>query len=280
MAGAGRKGLKLALIQLAVGSDKAVNIRRACEFISQAAKAGAQLVALPECFNSPYGTQYFQQYAEPVPDGDSSVALATAAKQHNIYIHGGSVPERDGDKLYNTSVFYGPDGSILGKYRKMHLFDIDIPGKIQFKESETLSPGNGVTIIETPWCKVGLGICYDLRFFELAALMARKGVDLLLYPGAFNMTTGPKHWELLQRGRAVDNQCFVACASPARDETATYVAWGHSTVVDPWGAVLAKTDEKEGIVYADLDFNAVDNVRASIPTRQQKRHDVYKLEDA
>ncbi|KAF6120636.1 nitrilase family member 2 [Phyllostomus discolor] len=146
----------------------------------------------------------------------------------------GSIPEEDSGKLYNTCTVFGPDGALLVKHRKLHLFDIDVPGKITFQESKILSPGDSFSTFETPYCRVGLGICYDLRFSELAQIYAERGCQLLVYPGAFNLTTGPAHWELLQRGRAVDNQVYVATASPARDDKASYVAWGHSTVVNPW----------------------------------------------
>ena len=126
---------------------------------------------------------------------------------------------------------------------------------------------------------MGLAICYDIRFAELSMIMARRGCKLLVFPGAFNMTTGPAHWELLQRARAVDNQVFVAACSPARDETATYVAWGHSTVVNPWGQVIATTEEKEGIVYASIDFDEVASFRDSLPITKQRREDLYGVED-
>ncbi|GFR78292.1 omega-amidase NIT2 [Elysia marginata] len=158
---------------------------------------------------------------------------------------------------------------------QVHLFDIDVPGKITFKESEILSPGDQFTMFKTPHCTVGVGICYDIRFAEMAQIYANKGCHLLLYPGAFNMTTGPKHWELLQRGRALDNQVYVATASPARDTGAGYVAWGHSCVVDPWGEVIAATDEKESVIYADIDLEKQEEMRKMIPLKQQKRHDLY-----
>jgi omega-amidase len=125
--------------------------------------------------------------------------------------------------------------------------------------------------------QMGIGICYDLRFQELSMLMRTVGCNLLIYPGAFNTTTGPKHWELLLRARATDTQCYVCGVSPARSDTASYKAWGHSTVVDPWGAVIATTDSSEAVVYADLDMSVVDDVRTGIPIAQQKREDVYKL---
>ncbi|XP_077919473.1 omega-amidase NIT2 isoform X1 [Halichoerus grypus] len=224
---------RLALIQLQVSSIKSDNVTRACGLIREAATQGAQIVSLPECFNSPYGTKYFPEYAEKIP-GESTQKLSEVAKECGVYLIGGSIPEEDAGKLYNTCAVFGPDGTLLVKYRKLHLFDIDVPGKITFQESKTLSPGDSFSTFDTPYCRVGLGICYDLRFAELAQIYAQRGCQLLVYPGAFNMTTGPAHWELLQRGRAVDNQVYVATASPARDDQASYVAWGHSTIVSPW----------------------------------------------
>ncbi|XP_053167345.1 omega-amidase NIT2 isoform X2 [Hemicordylus capensis] len=223
---------RLALIQLQVSAVKTENLNRAFGLVRTAAAQGAKIVVLPECFNSPYGTKYFPEYAERIP-GESTQKLSEMAKECGIYLIGGSIPEEDAGKLYNTCAVFGPDGTMLAKHRKIHLFDINVPGKIRFQESETLSPGDRLSVFDTPYCKIGLGICYDIRFAELAQIYTQKGCQLLVYPGAFNLTTGPAHWELLQRGRAVDNQVYVATASPARDERAAYVAWGHSTVVNP-----------------------------------------------
>ncbi|KAB7500417.1 Omega-amidase NIT2 [Armadillidium nasatum] len=230
--------------------------------IKEAAEKGANLVALPECFNSPYGNKYFEEYAETIP-GNSTKTLSEIAKQNKVYIIGGSIPEKENGKLFNTCT--------------IHLFDIDIPGGITFKESETLSPGNSLATFEVLGFKVGLGICYDVRFAELAQIYSKMGCHLLVYPGAFNMTTGPLHWELLQRGRAVDNQLYVATVSPARDESASYTAWGHSTVVDPMGEVIATTEEHEDIVYSDLDFEYIEKVRNMIPVTFQRRKDLYEV---
>eukprot|EP00736_Rhodelphis_marinus_P005323 Rmarinus@m.3990 len=278
----------LALCQLAVGTDKAVNLAKAQASIQQAAAAGARIVQLPECFNCPYGNKYFPTYAEPTPmalgkiDVDPKVyvttaMLSSAAKENNVYLIGGSIPEKDGENVFNTSLCFGPDGSLLAKHRKVHLFDIDVPGGVRFKESETLTAGNAITTFETDICKVGVGICYDVRFPELAMAMAREGCKLLCYPGAFNMTTGPAHWELLARARALDNQVYVSLCSVARDESAEYIAWGHSSVVNPWGEVVETMDEKPGIIYAPLDFDRLDEIRQSVPVTKQRREDLYKL---
>jgi len=270
---------KIALVQLSVGANKSDNLIRAANKISEAVEKGANIVSLPECFNSPYGTQYFKEYSEAVPSGPSCQALKEAAQKNGVYLIGGSIPECHEGKFYNTSTVWCPQGQLLATHRKIHLFDIDIPGKMTFKESDVLSPGKSFTTFSTPWCEVGVGICYDIRFAELAQVYARKGCKLLVYPGAFNMTTGPAHWELLSRARALDNQVYVAIPSPARDTESTYVAWGHSSVVSPWGEVLAKATEKEEIIFADIDLEFLEGVRKQIPIGFQKRNDLYQVLD-
>ena len=280
-----KKPLRLALVQLASGSDKAANLARARSRVLEASRKGANLVVLPECFNSPYGVKYFPRYAEtllPSPptnnQSPSFHALSEMAKESKVYLVGGSIPEywEEKKKYYNTCLTFDPEGTLLSTHRKVHLFDIDIPGKISFHESEMLSPGNKVTIVDLPeYGKVGIAICYDIRFPELAMIAARKGACLLLYPGAFNLTTGKMHWELLARARAIDNEIYVGLCSPARDMDAEYNAWGHSMIVGPNAEVLAKLDENEGILYNDLDGTRLEEVRKGIPVYGQRRFDVY-----
>jgi omega-amidase len=264
----------LALVQLAVSSNKQQNLKRAKELVQKAASKGAQVVVLPECFNSPYGTKYFSEYAEEV-DGITSKALSSMALESKVLLIGGSFPERLHDQLYNTCTVWDKLGNRIAVHRKIHLFDIDVPGKITFKESEVLSPGNEQTIFDTEYGKMGVGICYDIRFPELAMIAARKGAIAMIYPGAFNTTTGPLHWELLARARALDNQIFVGCCSPARDTSADYHAWGHSTIVNPMGQVIATTDEKEGLITATISTNEITEARSSIPIYNQRRFDIY-----
>ncbi|KAK0508885.1 hypothetical protein JMJ35_008256 [Cladonia borealis] len=280
-----KKPLKLALVQLATGADKAANLARARSRVLEASKSGANLIVLPECFNSPYGCQYFPSYAEtllPHPpsktDSPSYHALSALAAESKAYLLGGSIPEYvpSTKKYYNTSLFFSPKGDLLATHRKVHLFDIDIPGKITFRESDVLSPGNKVTLVELPeYGKIALAICYDIRFPELATIAARKGCFLLLYPGAFNLTTGALHWELQARARAMDNQVYVGLCSPARDMEASYNAWGHSMVVDPNAKVLCEAGEKEEVVYAELKGEAIEETRKGIPIYTQRRFDVY-----
>lgn len=204
--------------------------------------------------------------------------LSSVAAETKTYLVGGSIPEfvPETKEYFNTSLVFAPDGQLLATHRKTHLFDIDIPGKIKFKESEVLSPGNKVTLFDTPeYGKIGLAICYDVRFPELAMIAARKDAFLFVYPGAFNTTTGPMHWKLQARARAMDNQIYVAMCSPARDTEATYHAYGHSMVVNPNAEVLSEAEESETIIYAELDGNKIEETRKGIPISTQRRFDVY-----
>lgn len=277
----GVEKVKLALCQLHVTADKDANIAAARAAIHDAATHGASLVVLPEMWNCPYSNGSFRGYSEDIDAGASASlnALQESARRLGVTVVGGSIPEASGGKLYNTSCVVGPDGALLAKHRKVHLFDIDIPGRITFKESLTLTAGEAVTVVDTPAGRLGVGICYDLRFPELAMLYARRGVQLIVYPGAFNTVTGPLHWELLQRARAVDNQLFVATCSPARNPESTYQAWGHSTAVGPFGEVLATCEHQPCIVYAELDYKQLTERRTNMPLAEQRRGDLYKLLD-
>ncbi|WBW71591.1 mitochondrial omega-amidase [Schizosaccharomyces osmophilus] len=267
---------RIGLVQLASTANKDETLKNTCSQISKAVQNGSKMVVLPECFNSPYGNQYFNEYAETIEETSPTYkALHSVAKELKIYVFGGSIPERKDGKLYNTSMIFNPYGNLIGIHRKIHLFDVDFPGKMTFRESESLNSGNSMTIVETEFGKIGLGICYDIRFPELATIAARNGCSMMIYPGAFNLTTGPLHWELLARARAVDNQIYVASCSPARDVSASYHAWGHSTVVGPDGVVMSTMDEKPGIVYADIDPEHMASVRKSISLYTQRRFDVY-----
>ncbi|KAH0527801.1 hypothetical protein TsFJ059_002741 [Trichoderma semiorbis] len=280
-----KKPIKISCIQLASGADKDVNLKHAAEKVAEAAQSGSKLVILPECFNSPYGCDYFPKYAEtllPSPPtkehSPSFHALAAMAAENNVYLVGGSIPELNPEtkKYYNTSLTFGPDGKLLGTHRKVHLFDIDIPGKIFFKESDVLSGGNKLTLIDLPeYGTIAVAICYDVRFPELATIAARRGAFALIYPGAFNLTTGALHWRLLAQARAVDNQIYVALCSPARDMSASYNAWGHSLIVNPMAKILVEAEETETIVQAELVGEDIAEARKNIPLNNQRRFDVY-----
>ncbi|KAH8658010.1 carbon-nitrogen hydrolase [Xylariales sp. PMI_506] len=283
-----KRSVKLSCIQLSSGSDKAANLAHAREKVLEAAQAGAKIIVLPECFNSPYGCNFFSKYAEPLTPSPPPVekapsyhALSAMAAEAGVYLVGGSIPEVDSTPegrtyYYNTCLVFGPDGSHLASHRKVHLFDIDIPGKIRFHESDVLSPGNKLTIVDLPdYGKIGVGICYDIRFPELGMVAARRGAFALVFPAAFNMTTGPLHWKLQGQARAMDNQLYVALCAPARDMGASYHAWGHSLITDPWAQVVTETDEKESVVSWELDPITIQEARTHIPLTSQRRFDLY-----
>lgn len=267
----------VAVCQLTVSEDKESNISKAREMIRQAAGQGARLVVLPEMFNCPYQAPKFPVYAETYPAGPTFKMLAAAAAEEKVYLVGGSVPERDGERVYNASFIFGPDGNLLARHRKVHLFDVSLPGGITVKESSTLGAGEQVTVVNTGLCPVGVAICYDIRFPELMRLMALRGAKIIVIPAAFNMTTGPAHWDLVFRTRAVDNQIFVVAASPARDVKAGYVAYGHSMIIDPWGDMVARADEKEQVLLGEVSLERLDRVRRELPLLEHRRTDLYEL---
>jgi len=268
--------VRMALIQMKVTADKAANLQAAVRAVGECARQGAQIVALPEMFNCPYHTQNFPRYAEP-QGGPAWAALAEAARRHRVVLVGGSMPEVDAaGRVYNTCYIFDRAGEQIGKHRKVHMFDIDVQGGQQFRESDTLTPGNQVTLVDTEFARLGVSVCYDLRFPELARLMALGGAKIFVVPGAFNMTTGPAHWELLFRARAVDNQVFTLGCAPARDERASYVSYANSMAVSPWGEVIARLGTEEGILTVDLDLAQVERVRRELPLLQQRRTDLYR----
>ena len=269
--------LKLGLCQMKVTADKAENLRHARELIDKAAAGGAELVMLPEMFNCPYENAAFPVYAEPA-GGESWQMLSQAARENGVYLVGGSVPELEDGKIYNTSFIFDREGRELARHRKVHLFDIDVPGGQRFKESDTLTAGDQITLVDTPWGKVGVAICFDIRFAEFFRVMGDAGAVLIAIPAAFNMTTGPAHWDLTFRMRAIDQQCFVAGCSPARDETASYVAYGNSLVADPWGSFPLHMDEKEHVQVVELDLSDLEKYRGQIPILSGRRKDLYRTE--
>ena len=343
--------LRVVLCQMNVVSSKTRNIQRAVQMIADAKQYHkADVVVLPECFNCPYGTNFFPEYAEKIPSApmyrpsrplascpnavvsasppsspppsetdfadfmqsdnmyDPNVyptthALSNAARDNQVTVIGGSIPERHDEhkndenaqkstKFFNTGICFSPLGQLIGKHRKIHLFRLNTD-TVKFDEAEVLSPGDAPTIIPmfkhvggggaassqktlSLACLAGVGICFDIRFPQLADYYNQVGkTSILFYPGAFNMVTGPKHWSLAARSRAVDNQQFCVLASPARDSNAGYVAWGHSLVVDPWGDTICEAGEGEEMVVADLDLDSIATIRRKLPILAGLRHDLY-----
>jgi predicted amidohydrolase len=268
--------LRAALLQTKVYADKDKNIHETIKLIEKVSKEGANIAILPEMFCCPYNTEKFKVYGEE-EKGAAYKALSNAAAQNNIYVVSGTIPELCGDKIYNTSYVFDRVGVQIGKHRKMHLFDIDIEGGQRFKESDVLSPGSDVTVFDTEFCKIGLAVCYDIRFPELSRLMALKGAEVIIVPGAFNMTTGPAHWETLFKSRALDNQVYTIGVAPSRDYESSYHSYGNSIVASPWGNIINKMDDKEGYIIQEIDLDYVKKVRNELPLLKHIRSDVYSL---
>lgn len=268
--------VKIGIIQLASGTDKLVNVARATEKVRECAEKGAEIVVLPEIFNGPYATNKFREYAEP-DGGETWTKLSNMAKNNKVILVGGSIPEFCDNKIYNTSFIFDQQGRQIGKHRKMHMFDIDVEGGQRFKESDALTPGNEVTVVDTSICKIGVCICFDFRFPELSRVMALQGAKIFIVPAAFNMTTGPAHWELLFRQRAVDNQVYTIGCAPARNTQASYVSYANSIVVGPWGDVIFNAGIEESVNVIDIDLNKVDSIRKQLPLMSARRTDVYEI---
>ncbi|MDR0886829.1 MAG: carbon-nitrogen hydrolase family protein [Clostridiales Family XIII bacterium] len=261
----------LGLCQIADYMDRDEAMESAARYVNKAVDAGASVVSLPELWNTPMMVKHYHDNAED-ESGPSCEFMSDLARQNEIYLIGGSIPEvasaKKGTikKYYNTSYIYDPNGKRIGKHRKAHLFDIDIKDGITYKESDTFSAGDDITIVQTELGPIGVAVCFDIRFPEMFKKAADAGCKLIVLPAAFNMTTGPAHWELMIRARALDNQLYFATCSKARTVGMNeYVIWGHSTVANPYGAISAKRDQSEGLVLCDIDYDYVNQVRNEIP---------------
>ena len=269
--------IKIAAIQMSTVADKMENVRTVKAYLEKIKDENPDFVILPEMFCCPYQTENFPIYAEK-EGGPVWQQLSGYAKQYGIYLIGGSMPEKDAEgNVYNTSYIFDREGKQIGKHRKVHLFDIDVKGGQTFKESDTLTAGDSDTVFDTEFGKIGVMLCFDIRFPELSRMMVNDGVKVIFVPAAFNMTTGPAHWELSFRTRALDNQIYMVGCAPARDVTAGYISWGHSIVTDPWGRVTGMLDENEGILLAELDMDYEEHVREELPLLKSRRKDIYQL---
>lgn len=269
--------MKIATVQSKVNEDKYKNIDNLAEIFASGKAEGADFVVLPEMWNCPYIAKKFPEYAEP-ETGDTVLAMSTLARKHNVYLVGGSIPEIDNDgKVYNTCYVFNRKGEIIGKHRKVHLFDVNF-GLIKFHESDTLTAGNRFDTIDTEFGKIGVNICFDVRFPEGMRLQVLEGANIIFLPAAFMMNTGKAHWDINLRMRAIENQVFFVADAPARDKSIGYEAWGHSYVVDPWGSVITDMGEDEGVAITEIDLDQIQKVRAELPLITARREDVYTLE--
>jgi predicted amidohydrolase len=265
----------VALIQIDTQQDKAANLRKIGDFIDEAAGRGAQFVTMPEMCTFIGSGDDARTNAETVP-GPTTEFMAGKAKEHKIWIHGGSFYEKiPGERrMYNTTTVYSPRGEIAAVYRKIHLYDVDVRGGVTYKESETIEPGAKIVSFDTDYCKMGLAICYDIRFPELYRILALRGVKVIFNPAEFALYTGKDHWESLIRARAIENQVYMVCADQIGVKPNIHT-FGRSLVVDPWGNTIAKASDKEGILLAEIDMDYVDQLRMEVPCLSNRKPESY-----
>jgi predicted amidohydrolase len=269
--------LRVACVQLNAVNEKDDNIALAERLVAKAAATGADLVLLPEKWTGIGPPDLIRAVAESIDDGEATRAMRSWAKTHGITLHGGSIVERrEGrDKLSNTTVVIDPEGEIIATYRKIHLFDVQVGGHV-YRESETEEPGDRLVLTEVEDWKLGLTICYDLRFPELYRLLALEGCEALAVPAAFTLYTGKDHWELLLRARAIENQCFVVAANQWGSYADGKAAYGRSMIIDPWGIVLAQAPDEDGVITAELDRSRLEDVRGRVPSLANRQPAAYQ----
>ena len=266
--------MRAAAIQLNSTGDKARNLEGAERLVREAARDGAELVALPEKWNLLAGGEELLAGAEPL-DGPSLSAARSWARELGVHLLAGSVAERgEGEKSFNTSVLIGPGGEDMAVYRKIHMFDVDVDG-VAYRESDHEEPGEEIVTGSVGDLSVGLSVCYDLRFPELYRILAVRGARVLAVPSAFTRATGRDHWEPLLRARAIENQAFLLAPNQVGEAPPHFVSGGRSMIVDPWGVVLATAPDGEHVVLADLDLAAQERIREELPSLVNRRPATY-----
>jgi len=269
--------LRVACVQLNSGVSKADNLEKAERLVARAAAAGADVVVLPEKWNAIGSADTLRANAEPLEGGESVEAMAGWARTHGITLVGGSITEiRAGrKKLSNTCPVFDPSGELVAVYRKIHMFDVEVGGHV-YRESEAEEPGEETLVCEAEGWRVGLSVCYDLRFPELYRILALDGAELVTVPAAFTAYTGKDHWELLLRARAVENQCYVAAANEWGTHEGGKASYGRSTIVDPWGVVLAQASDEDTVIAAELDRAHLERIRRELPSLANRRPAAYR----
>ncbi|WP_338728268.1 carbon-nitrogen hydrolase family protein [Haladaptatus sp. DJG-WS-42] len=265
----------VAACQLDSTDDKQDNVARALSFVDEAASKDADIVAFPEMFPYIGSKDAYPEVAEEIP-GPLTDRLAARAEDYGMYIHAGSMfePAPDG-RVYNTTALINPDGEVAATYRKVHLFDIDVPGGVTYEESERVAPGDEAVVAETALANFGLSICYDLRFPELYSTLARNGAEVIFVPAAFTLFTGKDHWEPLLRARAIESQCYVVAPGQVGDKKDSAHTYGKTMVIDPWGNVTRQASDREELITAPIDLDYLHEVRRDLPSLQHKRDEVY-----
>ncbi|MGH3006269.1 MAG: carbon-nitrogen hydrolase family protein [Gaiellaceae bacterium] len=269
--------VRVACVQLNASASKADNLERMETLVARAASTGADVVVLPEKWNGIGAPDFLRGIAETLEHGETFAAMAGWAERHGITLVGGSVAERrEGrEKLSNTCAVFDPEGDLVAVYRKIHMFDVEVGGHV-YRESEAEEPGEGPVACEAEGWSVGLTLCYDLRFPELYRVLALEGAELVTVPAAFTLYTGKDHWELLLRARAVENQCYVAAANQWGSYADGRAAYGRTSIVDPWGVVLAQAADEDTVVAAELDRAHMERIRSSLPSLANRRPAAYR----
>ena len=268
--------MRAAAVQLNSTDDKERNLETAERLVRDAARDGAELIALPEKWNLLGPGDALRGGAEDL-DGPTLSAVRSWARELGVHVVAGSISERvaERDKLSNTSVLVGPDGEVGAVYRKIHMFDVDVGG-VAYRESEHEEPGTEIVVSSAADVPVGLTVCYDLRFPELYRILAVRGARVITVPAAFTLHTGKDHWEPLLRARAIENQAFVLAPNQIGEAPPHYNSYGRSMIVDPWGVPLATAPDEECFVAAELDFALQDRIRESLPSLANRRPESYR----
>jgi predicted amidohydrolase len=263
--------IRIACVQLSSGADKAANLQRAEALVARAASTGADVVVLPEKWNAIGDADLYREVAEPLEGGESVAAMAGWARTLGISLVGGSITERrEGrEKLSNTSCVFDAEGTLVAVYRKIHLFDVEVGGRV-YRESDSEEPGAEPVVAEAEGWRIGLSVCYDVRFPELYRILALEGAELVTVPANFTTFTGRDHWHVLLRARAIENQLYVAAAAQVGD------SYGRSLIVDPWGTVLAQAPDEETVVVAEIDRARLRDIRAKLPSLANRQIDAYR----
>ena len=269
--------MRVGVVQLSSTLETERNLTAAAQGIERAARAGARLVVLPEVFNRRGESARVREQAESL-EGLSSVWAAEQARNHGLWLVAGSLAEAAGDRCHNTSCLYSPEGQQVAVYRKIHLFDVDIPGAVA-RESANVTPGTEMVVPEVDGYGLGLTVCYDLRFPELYRRLTLLGARIVTVPSAFTERTGRDHWEVLLRARAIENQIFVLAPNQFGTTPGTPTSYGRSMIIDPWGTVLAQAGDSETVILADLDFQRQDEIRERLPSLAHRRPDLYAWPD-
>jgi predicted amidohydrolase len=269
--------LRVACVQLTSRDDKAGNIEKTERLVARAAATGADVVLLPEKWNAIGDAATLHANAEPLEGGESVEAMALWARTHGITLVGGSITEnREGrEKLSNTSIVFDPDGEIVGLYRKIHMFDVEVGGLV-YRESEAEEAGEEPVVVRGEGWPIGLSVCYDVRFPELYRILALEGAELVTVPAHFTLYTGKDHWHVLLRARAIENQCYVAAAAQIGETRPGRPSYGRSVIVDPWGIVLAEAPDEETVISAELDRAHLREIREKLPSLANRQPGAYR----